>query len=117
MSLLEYASEPKFIVILLGVLLLQLSIAAYADAPPYPTNPPTARKVIAPRPMLDDDVEFKPIFDGRTLAGWDGDPEFWRVEGGAIRGETTEQHLVPQSTGGMLIWRGGRPADFELKLE
>ncbi len=28
------------------------------------------------------------IFDGKTLAGWDGDPAFWRAENGAIVGET-----------------------------
>jgi len=26
---------------------------------------------------------FKPIFDGKTLAGWDGNPELWSVEDGA----------------------------------
>jgi hypothetical protein len=28
------------------------------------------------------------IFDGRTLAGWKGDPAVWRVEDGALVGET-----------------------------
>ena len=32
---------------------------------------------------------FKPIFDGKTLEGWDGNPDFWRVEDGAIVGQTT----------------------------
>ena len=27
-----------------------------------------------------------PIFDGKTLAGWEGDTAWWRVEGGEIRG-------------------------------
>lgn len=27
-----------------------------------------------------------PIFDGRTLAGWEGNPQVWRVEGGALTG-------------------------------
>ena len=25
---------------------------------------------------------FTSIFDGKTLNGWDGDPDFWRVENG-----------------------------------
>ena len=25
---------------------------------------------------------FKPIFDGKSLAGWDGNPDHWRVEDG-----------------------------------
>jgi hypothetical protein len=55
------------------------------------------------------------IFDGKTLAGWDGDPAFWRVEYGAIVGETTPSAMPKQNT--FLIWRGGAPADFELDAE
>ena len=58
---------------------------------------------------------FRPIFDGTTLTGWDGDPKFWRVEGGSIVGESSAANTVTQNT--FLIWRGGEPADFELKLE
>jgi hypothetical protein len=36
---------------------------------------------------------FKAIFDGKTLDGWDGNPKFWRVEEGAIVGETTVFNL------------------------
>jgi hypothetical protein len=31
---------------------------------------------------------FKPLFDGKTLAGWQGDPELWTVEDDAIAGST-----------------------------
>ena len=55
------------------------------------------------------------IFDGKTLAGWDGDPAFWRVETGAIVGETKPGAMPKQNT--FLIWRGGAPADFELDAE
>ncbi len=58
---------------------------------------------------------FKPIFDGRTLQGWEGDPKLWRVENGTIVGQTTAENPAKNNT--FLIWRGGRPADFELKLE
>jgi hypothetical protein len=58
---------------------------------------------------------FRPIFDGKSLQGWDGDPEFWRVEGGALVGETTTQKQPKQNT--FLIWRGGAPANFELRLD
>jgi hypothetical protein len=64
---------------------------------------------------LDDHAGFKPIFDGSTLKGWDGDPSFWRAENGEIIGESTEQNALKQNT--FLIWRGGEPADFELKVE
>ena len=59
--------------------------------------------------------EFESIFDGKTLSGWDGDPKFWRVEEGAIVGETTKDNPTKNNT--FLIWQGGEPADFELKLE
>jgi hypothetical protein len=68
----------------------------------------------APVPF-DDHTGFRQIFDGRTLTGWDGDPSLWRVEGGAIVGETRAAAPLAQNT--FLIWRGGEPADFELKLE
>jgi hypothetical protein len=55
------------------------------------------------------------IFDGKTLKGWDGDPAFWRVENGAIVGETKPGAMPKQNT--FLIWREGTPADFELDAE
>src|SRR5437868_3967191 len=36
----------------------------------------------------DDEAGFKPIFDGKNLEGWDGNPKFWSVEDGAITGQT-----------------------------
>jgi hypothetical protein len=68
----------------------------------------------APIPF-EDRTGFKPIFNGTSLEGWDGDPTFWRAEGGAIVGESTAEKAVTENT--FLIWRGGEPADFELKLE
>jgi hypothetical protein len=62
-----------------------------------------------------EDQGFKPIFDGKTLKGWDGNPKFWRVENGCIVGETTREN--PTSGNTFIIWRGGKPADFELKAE
>ncbi|HKW97575.1 MAG TPA: DUF1080 domain-containing protein [Bryobacteraceae bacterium] len=67
-----------------------------------------------PQP-LKDETGFRQIFDGKTLTGWDGDPKLWRVENGAIVGETTAQTMPKQNS--FLIWRGGSPADFELKLQ
>ena len=58
---------------------------------------------------------FKPIFDGKSTEGWDGDKNIWRVEDGVIIGETTPEKTIKTNT--FLIWRGGKPADFELKLD
>jgi 3-keto-disaccharide hydrolase len=69
-----------------------------------------------PAPLnLEDRAGFEPIFDGRSLKGWDGDPAYWKVENGSIVGESTEANPVKENT--FLIWRGGEPADFELKLQ
>jgi hypothetical protein len=64
---------------------------------------------------LDDRSGFEAIFDGKTLKGWDGDTQFWRVENETIIGESTAEQPVKQNT--FLIYRGGQPKDFELKLE
>jgi len=58
---------------------------------------------------------FAPIFDGKTLHGWDGDTAYWRVENGAIVGETKPGAMPKQNT--FLIWRNGEPGDFELRAE
>jgi hypothetical protein len=58
---------------------------------------------------------FVPIFNGKDLTDWDGKPTMWSVKDGCIRGETTKEN--PQKGGNtFLIWRGGKPADFELRL-
>ena len=58
---------------------------------------------------------FRKIFDGTSLANWDGDPKYWRVEDGCMVGEITPATIVKRNT--FIIWRGGAPGDFELKLE
>jgi hypothetical protein len=58
---------------------------------------------------------FRPIFDGQSLKGWDCDPGFWRVENGVMIGETKADHQPPQNI--FCIWRDGKPADFELKVQ
>ena len=69
-----------------------------------------------PAPIgYDDYTGFAKIFDGTSLKNWDGDPTFWRVEGGSIVGESTEANPVKENT--FIIYRGGEPADFELKVE
>jgi hypothetical protein len=65
--------------------------------------------------LADNPAGFVEIFDGKTLSGWDGDPAYWRVENGIIVGESTAEHPVKENT--FLIWRGGRTADFELKID
>ncbi|MBO0862884.1 MAG: DUF1080 domain-containing protein [Chloracidobacterium sp.] len=63
----------------------------------------------------DDHTGFESIFDGKTLNGWDGDPTLWRVENQTIIGESTAEKPLKINT--FLVWRGGQPKDFELKVE
>jgi hypothetical protein len=68
----------------------------------------------APIPF-DNYTGFEKIFNGTSLANWDGDTTFWRVEGGSIVGESTAEKPVTENT--FLIYRGSEPDNFELKLE
>lgn len=58
---------------------------------------------------------FVPIFDEKTLKGWEADTAYWRVENGILVGEITANKRLKTNT--FIIWRGGEPGDFELKLE
>jgi len=63
-----------------------------------------------------DRTGFEMIFDGKTLDGWAGNPNQWRVENGVIVGQSTEEFPV-DSGNTFLVWQDGTPSDFELKLE
>ena len=63
----------------------------------------------------DAEAGFESIFDGQTLKGWEGKPTFWSVQDGTITGRTTKEQPTKGNT--FLIWRGGQPADFELRLK
>jgi hypothetical protein len=58
---------------------------------------------------------FTPIFDGKTLNGWEGDPKYWRVENGEIIGEITPATIIKVNT--FLIYTKQQPGDFILKAE
>src|SRR5689334_1537822 len=66
-----------------------------------------------PEPIEGDEAGFHSIFDGKSLAGWEGDPKYWRVEGGSMVGEITPATIIKSNT--FIIWQGGSPKDFELK--
>jgi len=80
----------------------------------YPLAPAPETQTY-PTPLSDSDAGFVPIFNGTSLDGWDGDSHYWRVEDHILIGEVTPQTLLRQNS--FLIWRGGAPANFELKVE
>lgn len=57
---------------------------------------------------------MKPLFNGKDLTGWDGDPRLWSVKDGVIRGETTAENVAKGNT--FIIWKDGTLKDFELRL-
>jgi hypothetical protein len=57
---------------------------------------------------------FVSLFNGRDLAGWQGDRRIWSVREGAIVGETTEAVRVTENQ--FLIWKD-EIEDFELRLK
>jgi hypothetical protein len=80
-----------------------------------PAAPVQGSRFVQPEPIDFDDHEgWTQIFDGKTLNGWDGPSDVWHVENGAIVGESSPEH--PSGTTN-IIWRGGEPANFALKVE
>jgi Domain of Unknown Function (DUF1080) len=69
----------------------------------------------APEPVdYNDHSGWTQIFDGRSLTNWDGNPEVWKLEDGAITAENWPERRIGTT---YIIWRGAEPDDFELKLE
>jgi hypothetical protein len=54
------------------------------------------------------------LFDGVSMKGWDGNPRFWRVEGGAIVGESSPENPSGNS---YISYRDIEAHDFNLKIE
>jgi 3-keto-disaccharide hydrolase len=107
----------KLFVSFLFCLTLFNSFCAAQDAAPKtpPRHPPQAFHFVQPEPInFDDHDGWIQIFDGKTLDGWDGRSDIWHVEDGALVGESSSEH--PSGTTN-IIWTGGEPGNFELKLE
>ncbi|HVW83161.1 MAG TPA: DUF1080 domain-containing protein [Bryobacteraceae bacterium] len=104
----DMTGRRPFLSSLLGGLCLPL--AAQQAAEPY-----KPKQSDRPEAISGDEPGFRPIFDGKTLNGWEGDPKYWRVEGGCLVGEITPATIIRSNT--FIIWRGGSPGDFELKVD
>jgi hypothetical protein len=89
-----------------------LIAAAYAQPPQPPQKKGGGG---GPNFPAVEETGYKTIFDGKSLTGWDCDPDFWRVENGVMVGETKAGHQPQQNI--FCIWRGGTGGDFELKLD
>jgi type 1 glutamine amidotransferase len=63
---------------------------------------------------VDEEDGFRSLFNGKDLAGWEGNTKFWSVKDGAISGQTTPENPTPGNT--FIIWRLGELDDFELRF-
>ena len=89
---------------LLALAIVTLAVPLHAEeaiAPPKPTAPPEPEGMVA-------------LLNGKDLSGWEGDTRLWSFKDGAVRAESTKEN--PCQSNSFLIWKGGTPGDFELRL-
>ena len=94
---------------------LCLAMTALAVSAQQPAAPYVPKQSDRPEALAGDEAGFQSMFDGRTLTGWEGNPNYWRAENGSLVGEITPASVIKSNT--FIIWRGGSPRDFELKLD
>jgi len=94
-------------------------VAALAAAPwlasAQQSEPFVPKQSDRPQSLDADEPGFRPIFDGKTLDGWEGDAKYWHAADGMMTGEITPETIIKSNT--FIIWRGGEPEDFELKVD
>ncbi len=66
--------------------------------------PASAQFTHAAKEDFNDHTGFTSLFDGKTLAGWDGDPSLWSVKDGSIYINPSCEH--PTGTV-YVVWQGG----------
>ncbi len=100
---------------ILNKCLLLCALVAVGAISHAQTPTPNVPGFTQPAPLNFNDHEgYVPLFDGKTLKNWDGNAKFWRVEDGAIIGESTANNLSGNS---YLVYKGMKAKDFTLKLE
>ncbi len=100
------------------------SVTEDATPAPAPEPPPAPAPVAAPSgpperatpPAPAEPVDYRAIFDGKTLGGWSSpDMGYWSVEDGAITARGTPEKPIRKNQ--FLVWQTGELDDFELKVE
>lgn len=90
----------------LGGPLLPLKVAFTESTVPHPE----ASAAVGTRP---DKEGFVRVFDGKSLRGWEGDPKYWSVEGGALTGVADgtlkRNHFI--------TWKNSTIRNFELRVK
>ena len=103
-------------VIIIACMLAAAKIACAQVPSPWKTKMPVSiYGFTQPAPMDFNDHEgYVSLFNGKDLTDWDGNPKFWRVEDGAIVGESTPANPSGNS---YIVYRGMEAKDFTLKFE
>jgi type 1 glutamine amidotransferase len=82
-----------------------------APTAPHPDRPGRTIPGSEPAPDL---PGFVSLFNGRDLAGWEGDPRIWTARDGSIIGQTTDTIRVTENN--FLLWKD-EVEDFDLRLK
>src|SRR5215208_2981284 len=96
------------------------ALPAFGQAPPAGARQGGGGAANPPRYVPADPIDFNDhagwtsIFDGKTLKGWDGPTDLWKVEDGAI---IVQSKADPPTGSVYLLYTGGEPKDFEFKWE
>jgi hypothetical protein len=98
-----------------ALIVMMMSAIGRAQQPP-PATPAGGRMTFTePAPFdFNDHTGYVSLFDGVSLKGWDGNPKFWRVENGAIVGESTPTN---PSGNNYIVYRDVLAKDFTMKFE
>lgn len=108
---------PKFGLLTAAALMLAPAITNAQDIPPLTKTkmPATIYGFTQPAPLdFNDHDGYVSLFNGKDLTDWDGNPKFWRVEDGAIVGESTPENPSGNS---YIAYRAMKAKDFTLKFE
>jgi 3-keto-disaccharide hydrolase len=67
----------------------------------------------APTGAEEPEVGFRPLFDGKTLAGWEGDTKVFRIESGAVVAGSLKEKVAHND----FLCTKEQFGDFELRLQ
>jgi Domain of Unknown Function (DUF1080) len=108
------AFSGQNLIVVVVMLLVSKTVCAQ-DSTTKTKMPQTLYGFTQPAPMDFNDHEgYVSLFDGKDLKNWDGNPKFWRVEDGAIVGESTPTNPSGNS---YIANRTMKAKDFTLKFE
>ena len=70
--------------------------------------------ISAGRLFAADEPGFNPLFNGKDLSGWQGNPDLWSVKDGTILGQTQAEPKLTHNT--FLVYTNADVDDFELRF-